>query len=257
MFTRAVVLTLMGAFLTSSAAAQEASLDEALGKYYEAIGGLEAWKAVQSMKTVSNSKWARSGYETHNISFVKRPGMMRTESTRAGGVTAIRAFDGEEAWSIKPDLSTRPQLLEAWEADLAKTGADIDGLLIGYEEDGHQVELLGLAEVEGTQAYQLKITRADGDVEYYYLDAERFLPIKVQYRKDFGGGERDIEVLIKDYRDVGGGLMVAHEGESGIVDPLSHWSDFYYYTVEKVELNVDIDDSVFKMPKTEGGDRKG
>jgi len=89
----------------------------------------------------------------------------------------------------------------------------------------------------------LKLTRANGDVDTLYLDADSFLEIKEEGTRTIRGSERESETSLADYRDVGG-LMFPYAVESSIKDS----PDKQKITLDKVELNVPMEDSTFKMP---------
>jgi hypothetical protein len=114
---------------------------------------------------------------------------------------------------------------------------------VDWEESGHQVELVGLEETEGTPAYKLKVTTKDGDVEYHYLDGEYFIPILIESSREMQGRTVEVESILSDYKDVGG-LMIPHAIESR---PKGS-SAGQVITIEHVELNVALDDSLFVMP---------
>lgn len=238
----AFVVILAGFFLPQTAASQDLTLEDVLTGYYEAIGGGEAWSSIQSMKVTGTMSMRRG--EVPFTRLVKRPNKIRMEFTMQG-MMGIRAYDGETAWMLMPFRGgTEPEVIAGPRAQGLRDDADIDGLLVGHEEDGYQIELLGLEEAEGTQAYKLMITKAEGDVEYWYLDAEYFLPIVSVVRRSFRGNEAVVEVIISDYKEVDG-LMMAHSfqtrregGQGGQV-----------VTIQRVELNVEIEDSVFVMPE--------
>lgn len=248
MFRNTVLLALVCALAPQPATAQDLDLDDVLARYYEAIGGLDAWKSVESMK-VTGTMSMRRGMEVPFSRLVKRPGKIRMEFT-VQGMTGVRASDGETAWMHMPFRGgSEPEVIEGPRAQGLRDDADIDGLLVGYEEDEYKVELVGLETTEGTEAYKLKITKKESDIEYWYLDAEYFIPIKTEVLRSFRGNETVVEVTISDYKEVNG-LMMAHSfqitrqgGEGG-----------QSITFEQVELNVDIDDSVFRLPeKKQGG----
>src|SRR5437773_8409745 len=48
--------------------------------------------------------------------------------------------------------------------------ADFDGPLVNYQAKGNRVEYQGVEQIEGSDAYKLKVTRPNGDVSFYYLD---------------------------------------------------------------------------------------
>ncbi len=81
--------------------------------------------------------------------------------------------------------------------------ADIDGPLVDYKAKGHQVELVGKEKVEGSDAYKLKVTKKDGDVEYYFLDADSYLPVRVEGKRTIRGTEIEGESTLGDYKEAG------------------------------------------------------
>jgi outer membrane lipoprotein-sorting protein len=246
MQNRAMLLALAGLWLAAPAAAQELTLEDVLNGYYEAIGGLDAWKSVESIRMTGKMAMG-PGMEAPFVMMEKRPGKLRIEFTFQG-MTGVQAYDGESAWIVMPFLGkTEPEAAPAEMAKQLEEQADVDGPLIGWEEEGHQLELLGVEEVEGTKAYKLKLTRASGDVEYYYLDAEYYVPIKVEGSREMRGQTVKFETTLSDYKEVDG-LLLPHAIESRQQGAQAG----QVITIEKVELNVDIPDSVFVMPKTAG-----
>jgi outer membrane lipoprotein-sorting protein len=247
MLKKAIVLALAGVFMASPAVAQD--LDEVLNNYYEAVGGLDAWKSVESMKMTGSIMMGGMGVEAPFVITTKRPKKVRLEFTFQG-MTGIQAFDGETAWMLMPFMGkTDPEEMPDDMAKDVKDQADLDGALIGYKEEGHQLELIGLEQTEGTDAYKIKVTKKNGDVEYYYLDAEYYIPIKVEGSRDVQGRVVEYETLLSDYKDVGG-LMMPHSIEAKQKGAPAG----QVIAIDTIELNVPADDSLFVMPEksTEG-----
>jgi len=244
MLKKAVFLTLAGALLATPVAAQD--LDEVLDNYYEAIGGIDAWKSVESMRATGSMVMAGMGIEAPFVVTTKRPNMVRLEFTFQG-MTGVQAYDGETAWMLMPFMGrTDPEVMPI---DMAKDvidQADLDGALIGWQESGHQVELLGKEETAGTEAYKIKVTKKNGDVEYYFLDSEYYVPIKVEGSSMQQGRMVEFETILSDYKEVGG-LMIPHSVEARPKGAPSG----QVITIDQVEIDIDIDESTFAMPEKE------
>jgi hypothetical protein len=185
------------------------------------------------------------GTDAPFVMTAKRPRKVRIEFTFQG-MTGVQAYDGSTPWMImpfmgKPDPEEMPPEMSK---DIIEQ-ADIDGPLVDYKEKGHQVELVGMTEIEGTKAYQLKVTLKNGDVLQYYLDAEYFVPIKVEGTRVVQGNPMDYETILSDYKDVGGGLMLAHSVDSRPKGAQQGQT----IVLDTVELNVEAPDSLFVMPK--------
>lgn len=243
MWKKAVPLALAGLLGAGAAVAQEMTLEQVLARHYEAIGGLENWTSLQSMRATGRVT-LMPGTEAPLVITVMRPMKVRLEFTFQG-MTAVQAYDGTTAWMVMPFMGkTEP---EPMPTDMAKDvieQSDIDGPLIGYQEEGHTIELVGLVDVEGTKAYQLKVTLKNGDVQQYYLDAEYFVPIKIDGSRTVQGNLVEFETVISDYKEVGG-LMIAHSIEA---KPKGAPTG-QVITLDAVEINVPVDDTIFAMPQ--------
>jgi len=243
MSKRISILTLIFTlFLALQLSAQ--TLDDILKKYYEARGGYEKIKSVKTMK--ATGKQLVQNMEVPFTIRQKRPNMMRVEATLQGQ-TIVQAYDGETAWTVNPLTgSTDPQTLPKEQTKQIIEMADIDGHLVDYKEKGNKVELLGKEEVEGTETYKLKVTLKDGDVRYDYLDAEYYLELKVVAKIKRQDTEIELETYYSDYKPVDG-LMLAHSFENRRAGNV-----FSQIILDKIELNVPMDDSIFKLPQKSG-----
>ena len=229
--------------LAAPAAAQDLTLDQILAKHYEAIGGLDNWKALQSMRATGHIELV-PGTEAPFTVMVKRPHKARLEFTFQG-MTGVQAFDGTTAWMIMPFTGkSDPEEMPPESAKDVIEQSDIDGALVNYKEDGDKVELVGMTEVEGTKAYQLKVTLKNGDVQQHYLDAEYFVPIKVEGSRDVQGTVVEFETTLSDYKEVGGLMMPFSIDARTKGQPQGQT-----ITLDSIEINVPLADSLFVMPK--------
>jgi hypothetical protein len=122
--------------------------------------------------------------------------------------------------------------------------SDIDGPLVDYQAKGNKVEYLGHDTVDGDDVYELKVTLKNGDIIYYYLDPDTYLEIKREKQQFIRGSVRESEEALGSYKQVAG-VYYPYSLEVGAKnDPSQH----AVITVEKIEVNVPIDDSQFKMP---------
>lgn len=216
--------------------------DDVIAKYIEAIGGREKLDSVKSMR-VTGKTVVGGGMEAPLTVEFKRPNKVRVEFSFQG-MTGVQAFDGETGWSIMPFMGrTDPEKMPPDQLKMIDDQADMDGPLVDYKKKGHEVELVGKDDIEGTEAYKLKITKKDGAVEYHFLDAEYFLPIQVKGKYKMQGTELEYTVVPGDYKEVNG-LLFAHsiEQRMGAMGGTT-------MTFEKVEINVKLDDDRFTMPE--------
>ncbi|HVM91407.1 MAG TPA: hypothetical protein VMT67_01275 [Terriglobales bacterium] len=218
------------------------TVDEIIAKNIQARGGMDKLKSVKSVKTTATMTIG-PGMEAPLTLIQKRPEMARMEFV-VQGLTGIQAYDGSKAWQVMPFMGKKdPELMSGDETKEIEETADLDGPLVDYKAKGHKVELMGKEKIEGTDAYKLKLTLKNGDVQTDYIDADSFLVIKEDTTRTVRGSEQDVESSIGDYKEVDG-IVFPFAIESG----MKGTDQKQKITISKIELNVPADDSQFKMP---------
>ena len=92
-------------------------------------------------------------------------------------------------------------------------------------------------------AILLKLTLKSGNLRYIYLDSEYFLPIKITAKVKRGEQEFEVDTYQGDFKDVNGFIM-PHSTEVKMGG-----NTVRTLTLEKVEINLDLDDTMFTMPE--------
>jgi outer membrane lipoprotein-sorting protein len=216
--------------------------DDIIAKNIQARGGPDKLKSVQSIKATATMAMG-PGMEAPGVLIQKRGNLARLEFT-VQGLTAVQAYDGKNAWQIMPFTGKKdPERMSADEAKEVEEMADIDGPLVDYKSKGNQVELLGKEKIEGTDAYKLKVSLKNGDVQTEYIDADSFLEIKEETKRTVRGSEQVVESAIGDYKEVDG-IVFPFAVESGVKGS----PEKQKLTITRMELNLPVDDSIFKMP---------
>ena len=194
------------------AMAEDMTLDQVVDKNIEARGGHDAWGKVESAK-ISGVMTMGPGMELPMTMYFQRPGKVRMEMEMQGQ-QIVQAYDGEIGWQIFPMMGKPDaQKMSDDEVKMVKRQADFEGPLVDWKDKGHNVELVGKEEVDGTEAYKLKITMDTGDVAYTYLDSEYFLEFKQETTiTNQAGQDMKADVVVGDYKEVDG-LMLAHSME--------------------------------------------
>jgi hypothetical protein len=170
----------------------------------------------------------------------KRPNLLRVDVTFQGKNLA-QAYDGQSGWQT-PFMGNDPQKMTEDDLRDIREQADFDGPLVDYKEKGNTVELIGKEDMEGTDVYKLKVTLKDGNIRYVYLDAENYLELKSSGKMKREGTEYDGETIFSNFQTVDG-LVIPFSIEGKINGQTGQ-----QITIEKVETNVKVDDSMFKMP---------
>lgn len=231
--------------LALPASADDLTLEQLLDRHFEAIGGVDAWKAVQTAEIQGKMVMAGGQMEAPISIRFKRPGKARIEFTLQG-MTGVQATDGETYWMVMPFMGqTAPEKMADDQAKQFAQQAEFESEFLDWEAKGHQVELVGRTDVEGTPAYEVKLTREGGDTQTIFLDAEYYVPIRMVTKADVQGMEMEMETTIGDYKEIDG-LVMAHSIESRAKGASAPMQSIQF---ESVTFGQDIDDSVFAMPE--------
>lgn len=228
-------------FMTASLFVQAQTVDEILERHFEAIGGLEKWKALESTKMTG--VMYMGGMEFPGVISAKTPNKQRVD-VNVQGKSIVQAYDGTVAWWINPFAGGEDaqEMPEEMASEMKKQ--EFASAFIDYAAKGHTVELMGQEEVEGAQCFVLKMTKKNGDVEHYYLDSEFYVPIMVKTVISSGPAKgQEAMTYLSDYQEVDG-LMMAFS-----IEVKAAGQTMQKIAIKTVETNPKLDDASFTMPK--------
>ena len=237
--------SLMG-LQADSSFAQAGSLGQIIEKNIAARGGLQAWRAIQTM--IMSGKMDAGSKQNVQLPFVmklKRPRKERLEIVLAGK-TAVQVYDGTNGWKVRPFMG-RDEIepYTASEMQISAEQAELDGYLIDHEAKGIKVELVGTEPVEGHDAYKLRLTMRNGQTRYLWLDAKSFLEVKIDGSpRRLDGRMHSVETYYRNYTSVDG-LMIPLVLETSVanVQPTRK------IVIERVLLNPRVEDNSFAKPE--------
>jgi len=231
--------------LTGSLSAQTA--DEIIAKYLQTVGGMDRIQGVQTLRRTGKFSGG-GGFEAVVIELNKRPNLVRQEF-KLQGMTGVTAFEGKTGWKLEP-WEGKKDIESLGEEELKEIveDSDFDGPLVNYQQKGNKVEYVGMEPVDGTDRYKLKITLANGDVRNYYMDADYYVPIKIDTKRMVRGAEREYETTLGDYKQVNGWYLPHSRQTNAKGNPFKQTVTF-----ETIEANVPLDDALFAKPANAAG----
>jgi outer membrane lipoprotein-sorting protein len=262
-FVAFLVLSLSTAF-TLSATAQTSSLTAAqiVEKNIAARGGLEAWRKLQTMSwsgkmdagggnSIERSRRFADAKEDKQVQlpftlYLKRGRKSRIQLEFAGK-KPVQVYDGTNGWKYRPYLNRED--VEPFTSDELKAEAqksDLDGPLVDYKEKGTKIDSAGMEKVEGHDAYKLKLTSKNGDVQYVWIDAKSFLDVKMSGTpRRMDARMHNVYIYQRDFRNVQG-LMVPYLLETAV----EGYRETHKMELETVAVNPKLEDSLFTRPQS-------
>src|SRR5438552_16095802 len=220
--------------------------DEIVSKYVKTIGGMDKLQAVKSVRR-SGKFTGGGGFEARVLEEKRRPDQIRQEFS-IQGMVGVTAYDGRSGWKIEPWQGKKdPEPLGEEEMKSIVEDSDFDGPLVNYASKGNKVEYAGMEPVEGTDAYKLKVTLKNGDVEYFYMDTDYYVPIKIETQRFVRGEQREYETSLGDYKEVAGVYFPYSSETNAKGSPFKQ-----KIPIEKIEVNVPLAESRFIEPRVTG-----
>lgn len=236
------LLLALAAPLLLSAHATAQTADEIVAQFVKTVGGMERIQAVKSLRRTGRFNGG-GGFEAVLVEENRRPNLVRQEFS-VQGMTGVVAYDGRAGWKVEPWNGKKDaEPLGEEELKGIVEDSDLDGPLVNFKAKGVKVEYVGTDEVEGTDAHKLKVTLAGGDVRFYYMDTDYFVPIKIETKRMIRGAEREYETILGDYKEVAGWYL-PFSVESGVKGSPNRQK----ITYDKIEANVALDDARFARP---------
>ncbi len=235
------VLSILLGIVCCAALVSAQTADELVAKNIQAKGGIEKIKAIKSLRAIGRVE--AGGFRAQLGWEAKRPEMYRQTFT-IQGMTQIQAYDGETGWQISPfEGKKTPELLGEDDLRDMEESADFDGPLVDAAQKGNKIEYLGMDQVDGDDAYRLKVTLKNGDIIYYFLDPATSLEFRTEKQQFIRGAVKESVTEYGSYKPVGG-VLYPFSIEYGSKRSTNRQK----VTLDKVEVNVPIEDAAFKMP---------
>ncbi len=229
-------------FFATSLQAQ--SVDDILKNYFENTGGLDKWKSLKSTKM--SGVMGQGGMEFPGTIYAQAPNLQKVD-VDINGKNFVQAYDGKTAWMINPFMGgeNAQKMPDEMAEDMVDQQFEDD--FINYKEKGHTVELEGKEEVEGAETFKVKLTKKNGNIEYYFFETEYFVPIMVRTPIKSGPGKGQMsETYLSDYQEVDG-LMFPFFMETKMAG-----ESMQKITIKEIVLNKEQEVDFFAFPQAEG-----
>ncbi|MDO1501997.1 pitrilysin family protein [Winogradskyella maritima] len=175
---------------------------DVLKKYVDAIGGEAKLKAIKTTMTKANV--TIQGMPFKPVATIKRmaPNKMSMEMEIEGmGTVMAQKFDGSTGY-----MEQQGQRRVMPENEINDSKAQ-KGLFPELYMDAAKVELESLVDVEGTDAYKVKVTKDDGKTSYRFYAADTGYLIRTEETTEQSGQSITSVTEYGDYKEVDGVMM--------------------------------------------------
>ncbi len=229
-----LMLTLAAALTTTAVSTKAQTVDEIVGKHITAMGGKDKLEAIKT--SVTEGTMEVQGMEfPFKATIINKRGM-RIEF-EAMGTKNIQVATTTGGWNmLGVQQQTEPVDVPAESLKEIGPDLDIEGELVNAKEKGHTLELIGKETADGAEMYKIQLTRKDGNVANYFIDAKNYYITK---RSVQVGGEEAINTLL-EYKKTDDGYAYASIVET---QPTG-----IKLKVTKMLFNSSVDEKIFEKP---------
>ncbi len=226
--------------LSGFAIVKAQTADEIVAKHVDAIGGKDKLTQVKSVYIESTTDVM--GNQSATKTYILNGTGYRNESD-FNGQSLVQVETDKGGWMINPFGGSSDAV--AYPDNLFKSNAEqiyVDPLF-DYAAKGSTVELTGQEKVGDINAFKIKYTNKYNADSTYYSDPSTWYIIQVVRQSEAMGQEITLTATFSDYK----------QSDFGIFFPSKTHLDMGQFALDvsanKVEVNKDIDITIFNMPK--------
>jgi len=231
------MLTLLFIAVTAVCGVHAQTVDDIVNKHIAAMGGEDKLKNLQSMYT--EGVMEVRGMEIPLKLWVVNDKAIRMEFEVMGS-NNIQVVTRDNGWMQMAMQGPEPKKMDSAMVKTMQPRLDLAGELYNYKARGRKVTLEGKETTDGVEAYKLKVTNPNGTLLTLYVDAATYYIDKIITRMNVQGQDMELTTVLGDYKKTDNGYVYpASTSQEPIGTKIS---------VNKVDINKPVDDSLFKMP---------
>ncbi len=218
-----------------AARAQSVSPDEVIRKHMEAVGGVDNWNKIKSMKKV--------GSVDGNMEVLVTTTVVQDRAARIDfamiGTNGYFIVTPKEGWAYFPAQGMdKVAALTARQVKLQQGQMDVKDELLDRSSIA-KAEFVGRDTIKNMPCLKLKITNKNGGEQIYYFDATTYYIVRRQFEAETQIGDEEITVNYSNFQKRPEGIVVAMTSTM----PMMQDAEVVY---EKIEINMPVSDDIFK-----------
>ena len=237
------MLVLGGACLTAlQPIAQQArpqNAQQVLDRMAQAMGLANAAK-IRTVQMTGTISYPAQGIQGRYEALYKAPNKTLIKLNIQGLGEVQQGYDGKVGWEKNPMTGLR----ELQGAELAQMRQSAQmGASNDLRKTLRNPKLAGQEKVGNRNAFVITAQTTAGVPIKVYIDAQRYLPLRMDMEAATPQGKLNIATFLEDYRRVDGIMypFTTRQSTAGIEAVVK---------TERIRHNVPIDDAIFRKPKT-------
>jgi zinc protease len=210
------------------------SASDVVKKHIAATGGETAWNKIKDMTMEMTTEMQGMTISIKTIR--KAPNKLLLDVNGMGMSLQKIVFDGTKGYMSaqgqKKDLEGDEIKEYEDEAYMSKD--------LGYLSSTFKLNLLGIEKVDGKEAYQIEVTKPNGDKVTEYYDVASGYKVKTSATSDTPQGSMTQTTYYSDYKEGAGGLKYPNMIKQNMGPQMMEMK------LKSVEVNTNVSDDTFK-----------
>jgi hypothetical protein len=220
--------------------------DDIINKHITATGGADKWGKVSSLKFSGVYVMGPGMFPPVTTVLVSKPFVGYYSDFSWQGMTNKIAMRADSGWTYNP-FSGKRESDPMNPNDIRETILDADpqGLLFNYKAKGYTVDYLGIDDMDGTDVFKLRLTNKQGDMVYFFIDAETYYILKTSKRIKLADKEIKSYTVYSDFRQTDFGIVVPFSTQNVDENGSEQGGPVNF---SKAEVNAIVDATLFNKP---------
>ena len=232
----AALLAVSGSVQAGEAPSAESIVEKCL----EALGGRDAWEAIETVHW--QGRYSTFSSEHPFQLYRQRPNLYRFESKQADR-SVVAVFDGQRAWWQSELIPFSEVPWPTHPARVYARGFQADSeFFYSFLDSANRVASVKASDVDGAATWELQVVLRGGLEETWHLDAETDLPLlrisRAGYATNF---DKEQRVYFYEWKAVEG-VQFPHFLETEV------GNQFGEMVVEKIHVNPELGNHLFAFP---------
>ena len=234
---RIIAFLFLSCFLSAGLMAQSA--EKVIDDYLNALGGKKKMEKITSMQMTATID--SDMFEADATTTVLNGKGYKMEMD-VQGLLIESVFTPTEGWRTDPMAGDVVKLSDE-EFQMGKGAIFVGGPFQDYKNLGMKFELVGKKDIDGVSTHHLRFQLEDSEVvANYFFDTKSHLLIRTVTVAEAQGMEMEIITDHKDYKEVEGGIKMAH------VTDIDYGGQMVMtQTITDVKVNIPVDESIFNL----------
>ena len=238
--------------LTFSKLAIAQSVDLIIEKHFKAIGGIEKWKTLKSIKIVRSHSYSSDENFINTVFILPKKAMIHESVLESGQNHMIYGIYENEGWRVNAPMPVNDSFTFSKMSDdeIAFFMRQTD-LLYGLEDYKNvncKWEFIGYTTIDNVSNFEIKMISNEGRKIFYYFDTNTSLLTKMSGDVSVlsMGMAVQSDIYFTKFKTVDGYIFPF---EISISSNQISFGQRRIFNVEKITINPEIDIKIFKKTK--------